>query len=650
MKSRTSFFKPITLKKDIFRFAPVWALYLIGMMLVLLTDGYNEYSYFAKYTLTPMMPAFAVVNLGYALIIGMLLFGDLFNTKMCYSLHAMPYRRESWLATHLLSGLLFSLVPNALAALYLMVQLEAYWYLALYWLLAVTLQFMFFFGIAAFSAMLTGNRIAMPAVYAGFNFVAMLLYATVNIIYVPMLEGVVVNTEAFTRFSPVVELFNFDFLLFEREIRVVNGINDNFFHFTGLGTGWGYMAILAAVGLAAMGAAFWLYRKRHLESAGDFVAFPRLKGVACVIMSLCVTLCFALLGTVAEMLPLWVFAGLVVGFFGSLMLLERRVKVFRKRTFLGFAAMAVLVVISFFTVELDWFGIESWTPDVQQVKSVQVSNSSRYNYEYDYMGSLRTTLEDPADIERIIQAHEDILSRLDERKVNGTNRHRVTLIYTMKSGRKVIRSYYAPASGTSYEIVRSYLYKTESVLGFTDPQAAAKRITYFYCDKGPVPPALYAKLLEALKADFAAGTVGPDQYGETYLEYELSLGDGKVEHRFFNIPDNAEHTMALLKSPEMLMGYGKWEELLVGIENLNVTGPESSGLIPMEQWTALLEALRKDIEAGNVDLTKWGSGEICLSYEHRMAGGEYAYREFYISEKAQQTWAWLLENFYTPAG
>ncbi len=646
MKLRTSCFKPVTLRKDILRFAPVWALYLIGMLLVLLTDGYNEYSYFAKYTLTSMLPAFAVVNLGYALVIGMLLFGDLFSTKMCYSLHAMPYRRESWLATHLLSGLLFSLVPNALAALYLMVHLDAYWYLALYWYLAVTLQFMFFFGIAAFSAMLTGNRIAMPAVYAGFNFVAMLLYATVQVIYVPMMEGVVVNTEAFTRFSPVVELFNFDFFLFEREIRVVNGINDNFFRFTGLGTGWGYMAILAAVGLAAMGAAFWLYRKRHLECAGDFVAFPRLKGLACVIMSLCVTLCFALVGTVAEMLLLWVFAGLVVGFFGSLMLLERRVKVFRKRTFLGFAAMAVLVAISFFAVELDWFGIESWTPRAQQVKSVQVSNSSRYNYEYDYMGRLSVSLEDPADIERIIQAHEDILGRLDERKVNGSPRHRVTLVYTLRSGRKVIRSYYAPASGTNYDIVRSYLYKTESVLGYSKPMEAAKRITYFYCDKGPVPQVLYTKLLEAILADFASGAIGPDIYGEYYLEYEITYGNDDVENRFFNISDEAKNTMALLKSPEMLMGYGKWDALLDGIENMQI----DSEPVPVEQWAALLEALRKDIEAGHVELAKWGEDGIVLYYEHRMEGGEYAHREFYISDKAQQTWAWLKDNFYTPAG
>lgn len=646
MKLRTSCFKPITLKKDIFRFAPVWALYLIGMMLVLLGNGYSEYSRFAKYTLSQMLPAFAVVNLGYALIIGMLLFGDLFNTKMCYSLHAMPYRRESWLATHLVSGLLFSLVPNAIACLYLMVRLEAYWFLALYWYLAITLQFLFFYGIAAVSAMLTGSRFAMLAVYAIFNFVAMLLYFSVNVIYAPMLEGVVVNTQAFTRFSPVVELFSFEFFLFERENRIVEGATHVFFIYKGLGTGWGYTAILSILGLVAMGVAFWLYRKRHLECAGDFVAFPRLKGAFCIILTLCVTLVFALAGKLLEGLLLWIFVGLFVGFFGSLMLLERRVKVFRKGTWLGFAAMVVVVALSVCAMAFDWLGIESWTPSVQQVQSVQVSNSSQYDIFENggYGNRLSATLEDPADIDRIIQAHEDILGRLGEMNINGNDRHRVTLVYKLKSGRTVVRSYYAPASGTNYQIIRSYLYRPISVLGFADAAAAAKNITYFYCDKGPVPPALYEEMLEALMGDAANGTIDPQKYGDCYVEYEIRDGNQTI-HRYMHISDQAEKTLELMKSPEMAMGYDDWATFLAGIESMQLDGEPVSA----QQWTGLLEALRKDIEAGTVDPDKGNGNGYWIYYEYRMENGEYAYREFIITEKAQNVKAWLEENLYTPA-
>lgn len=646
MKLRTSCFKPATLKKDILRFAPVWALYLIGMMLVLLGSGDGEYSRFAKYTLTPMMTAFGVINLGYAVVIAMLLFGDLFNTKMCYSLHAMPYRRESWLMTHLVSGLLFSLVPNVLAALYLLVLLESYWFLAFYWLLAVTLQFMFFFGIATFSAMLTGNRIAMLAVYGVIHFVAMLLYFAVNLLYLPMLDGVVVNTQAFTRFSPVVELFTFDYFQFTRmEIPVNNlqGHISTFFRYDGLADGWGYMAILSILGLVAMGGAFWLYRKRHLECAGDFVAFSKLKGPFCIILTLCVTLGFALVGKVAEMLVPWVFAGLFIGFFGSLMLLERRVKVFRKRTFLGVAVMAVAVAISFIAMEYDWLGIESWTPKLQQVKSVQVTNSSSYDAMENggYMGYLSADLEDPADIDRIIEAHEDMVDRLDEKG----SKYRVTLIYTLRSGRKVIRSYRAPASGTNYEIIRSYLYKSDVILGFSNVWDAAPKITYFYSDQGPVPGAMYARLLDAMMKDVVSGGITPDSYAERYVEYEIRDGDGTI-HRFLRITEQAENTLALLNTPELIMGYGTWDELLDGMESLRVQDVP----VPVDQWDAVLQALRKDIKAGTIQPAKYDSGACILTYQHRMRNGEYAYREFSISDEAQHLQAWLLEYFYKPAG
>ena len=261
MKLKTSFFKPVVLKKDILRFAPVWALYLIGMMLILLETGYYaDYDRFAYNRMADFIPSFAVVNIVYAAICANLLFGDLYNTKLCYSLHAMPYRRESWLVTHLVSGLSFSFVPNCVAALYMMTRLDAYWYMALCWLLATTLQFIFFYGLATVSAMLTGNRFAMLAVYAGFNFVSLLLYATINAIYLPMVTGVVVHMRAFSRFSPVVELFNFDYFQFTRKEVLVpdtakpgNEYMDIFYQLDGLSDGWGYLAILAVVGLAVSG-------------------------------------------------------------------------------------------------------------------------------------------------------------------------------------------------------------------------------------------------------------------------------------------------------------------------------------------------------------------------------------------------------------
>ncbi len=650
MKLKTSFFKPVTLKKDILRFAPIWVLYSVGMLLIFMGAGdYSDYDRFARNNLQEMVSFFGVANLVYAAIVANLLFGDLYNTKLCYSLHAMPYRRESWMATHLVSGLLFSLVPNLLTAVYLCVQLEGYWFLGLCWLLAVMLQFIFFFGIATVSALLTGNRFAMLVVYAGFHFIAMLLYAAVELIYVPMLNGVVANQEAFTRFSPVVELFTFNFFQFTRTVLSGNDIYGNvqsFYCFDGLADGWGYLAILGCVGVAAMAFGFWLYRKRHLESAGDFVAFPKLKGLACVIMTLCVTLCFAVVGELFGNTLTWLCIGLVIGFFGSLMLLERRLKVFRKKTFLGFGVMAVTVTLSVLAIYFDWFGIESWTPKADRVASVTVSDS-RYNNRYS--NSLTVTLEDEYDISQIIVAHEDILTRLDDK--HSSSYYQVYLTYKMKSGRTVSRYYYVPTTGDGYQIVRRYLYQTNAVLGFADATTAAANITYMYSSVGEVPSELYEKVLCALQIDCTNGHVLPDvRNTKYYLEYGFINSEGETVYRSLEIGPGAENVIALLNGPEIAMGYSDWAEFVKTVQKFTLSDKELSHKLSQDLKEDLLMAIRKDIEAGcDFGGRGVGSYDYVVSYYVPYPSGRTDYRELYITAKAQYTMAWLAANGYIPS-
>ena len=102
MKSRTSFFNLTALRKNITRFAPVWALYLIGGLLIGLNSISTftpEYGHGAR-SLANSIGPMAIINFLYAIIAAELLFGDLFNSRLCNALHAFPMRRESWFATH----------------------------------------------------------------------------------------------------------------------------------------------------------------------------------------------------------------------------------------------------------------------------------------------------------------------------------------------------------------------------------------------------------------------------------------------------------------------------------------------------------------------------------------------------------------------
>lgn len=616
MKLKTLSSKLTFFRKDITRFAPLWALYLIGMMLVFFEAGASQYYDIFAYAVIPdLVGYFGVINLAYAGLCAMLLFGDLFQTRMCYSLHALPQRRERLFFSHLGAGLCFSMIPNLVACAYLMVRLQDYWFLALLWLLASEIQFLFFFGLAALSVMLTGNRLGMLAVYAVLNFFSLLAYWTVNTIYLPQMKGVILSEEIFTLLCPVVHLFNFKFFTF-KSVPIDRKAAD-FFEYTGLGTGWDYLAAMAVIGVVILALAVVLYRRRNLESAGDFVAFRKLSPVVCVLLTLCVALVFAMFGDLTGSgYTTWLFVGLVIGYFGSLMLLERRLKVFRVKTFAGLAVLAAVMVGSFFMVENDVFNAVRWLPETDQVSSVTVANYN-YNastgYYEDYYNSNRiaVTLTEQSDITQIINAHEDILNRLDS---DPNTAHRVVLTYKLKDGRTVKRSYSAPADGVNYSIISAYFYTPENIFGYTDWDTYVNSIQYIAVEGFHIPQALQQTVLEALKADCEKGYVST-LYAYKDCEYHVNIQvrypDGTYVYRNLGVLSGAQETVALIKSPQVLLGYTDWADFLQNLTEVYVDGYQ----LRLDQQEGLMTALRSDCESGNiVDFYYEGAYEITYTY------------------------------------
>jgi hypothetical protein len=600
------------------------------------------------------------VNIIYAGVIALMVYGDLYNTRMCYSLHAAPLRREGILLSNLATGLSFSTVPNLLAMVYLMTQLEAYWYLALYWLLASTLQFMFFYSLATVSALLTGNRFAMVAMYALFNFVSMLLYGVTQMLYIPMMPGVVVNMDVFALFSPAVQVAReYKYFLFEEyetiiqvhEMGVIKEITEQHYRYLGLGDGWGYHAILGALSVAITGVGVWLYRLRHLECAGDFVAFSKIKGVVCVVLTICVALGFSLLGEAfASVYIIWMAVGLVIGFFGSLMLLERRIKVFRKKTFLGFGIMALVVTLSCLAVAGDWFGIITWTPEADRVQSVTIANYKNSDYDYngygmapDYYGNrISVTLTKENEIAEIITAHEDILAHMDDKlDENGKHKptHYIVISYKMKGGRTVIRAYSALTEGENYAIISKYFYTPKQVLGYTDPAEAARDAQYIYAANGEIPVEFAEKFFEALQKDAVNGQVATQYVGSektSYVEYYLRGNDYSISRQVYLLP-GATNTLALLNSPQVLMGYTDWEEYLGDVDEVLLN---YETVIGSEHYAGLLGAIKTDIENGNIGFDDMYNDYVCTV----VIQVDKMYRDLYIPETAENTMRYLKEN------
>ena len=323
MKLKTSFFNTTVLKKDITRFAPLWGLYTVFMLLFLvLFFGDNQEPASIATDAPYIMMAMGIVNFIYAGLCAIVLFGDLFSSKLCNALHAMPMRREGWFLTHIAAGMLFCVAPNALGTLIASVMLQQYCYLAFLWLAIMVCQFLFFFGIGAFSAQCAGNRLGAVAVYAIFNLLAVLAAFLIYTFYVPALYGIKFNWESFCRCSPVV-----GFSLMEYVSVKYNSIH-NRADFAGFITAdWQYLFIALAVGILLLAAAVILYRRRQMESAGDFIAVRPASPIFLILYTLCVgAVLFFIADTLNDQLAyLFLVIGFAIGFFTGWMLLEKKV-------------------------------------------------------------------------------------------------------------------------------------------------------------------------------------------------------------------------------------------------------------------------------------------------------------------------------------
>ena len=507
MKSRTSFFNVAAFKKNLTRFAPAWGLYGLLLLLVLLGNGDLSEQAFAD-SMRGTILAMAILNFFYALLCAQLIFGDLFSSRMCNALHAMPMRREGWFLTNVASGMLFSLAPNTVIALLCTVFCGEYWMIPLLWLCAVTMQFLFFFGVAVFSTYLVGHRFAMALVYVILNGFSVILYWLVYSIFEPMLYGVTISQDWFLDLCPVVKMCNFHYM----EIGWENMVS--YWRFD---DGWGYLGICAGLGILAMALALLCYRKRNLETAGDFAAVKPVGPIFLLLYTICGGACchgfFSLF--VGEENEIFLFLGLAIGFFTGLMLLQRTVRVFKVKNFLGFGAVVLAMIISIVVVRADLLGIVRWMPKVEQIKSVSITTNR--------ISADQLILTEEEDVEKILQIHQ---YGLENRKASTDGRRdtRVILTYTLRSGAVRQREYYVNVGTACGDMLRFYFSRPEMVLGDIYGKLDEFTLQGVELPDGKafiVSAEALRALMDAIMADCAGGDLAQDwaftePYGDQY--------------------------------------------------------------------------------------------------------------------------------------
>ncbi len=578
MQSKTSFFNPSLFRKHMTRFAPLWLLYtlalLLAMVLMYMEDGMD---FWFGNRMGEMIQYSSLINLLYAPAVAMLLFGDLYNSRMCYALHAMPMKRSCWYGTNLITGLVFSALPTAVfCGLSIPLLLNGCvvngWQIALWTFLGMNLTYLCFFGIAVFSALCVGNRFGMIATYAILNGGAYVAYFLIDSIYTPMLYGIVTPTTLLQNLTPIanlieaacLELDNYNELLRQAG----NHTEKIIAHYHLLTDGWTTLATWAAVGAVFLVLGNWMYKGRKLECAGGTMASKALEPVFQIAISLCAAAFFSIFIDVfigSRFRENWQYlflgSGLLVGWFAGRMLLERTVRVFRVKNFLGLAALAAVLAASLAMTFYDVFGIETWMPKAEEVKSATFGYSM-------YRGTSEE-LTEKSDIEAALRLQELALEdRLEESgtyyymdgvpldvetlKVPGP-RGEVTCRYTsviyidyvMNSGKVISRKYIVWGDGEEADIVNEYLSRWEvvSAAGYfgemvTTGDIAADALTYIHIEGTQVPLEYCGmrsveSLLEAIKADCEDRTMTQhSSFHEGHFEGVDSYGD-EIETRSF---------------------------------------------------------------------------------------------------------------------
>ena len=479
MRSKTSCFNSTLFKKNLSRYWPLWglasfggAMFPLAMLVNLLHDGFQLWSPLetteAYYTV--LSYGVPVISIVYAILCAMAVWSYLYNARSVGLMHTLPIRREGLFLTNLLSGLVMMAIPYAVTGvLTVLVTMLSGGFEpvgVLVTILGVAGESVFFFGLATFCAFIVGNVFMLPALYALFNFLAVLTDFTVNLLAQGFCFGIYSSYSGTVEWlSPVVYLMQkispnstyetqwvTDRLGGQRyETSVLTSVT--------LENGW-LIAAYAAVGAALLGLAWLLYRRRRSESAGDVVAVGWMKPVfryGCAAYSAILggRLLYALFwesfqnGLYFTVLPmiLCMIVGGAVGYYAASMLLAKTLRVFRS-TWKGMLAVALGCIALCAAMKFDVFGVVRRVPALDGIKTLQIYAADSNYY--------LTPGQDDALIEEVRALHQAIINDKDyaltaasaaSEAYSGADEEiphaytNVRFTYTLNSGLKVERQY-----------------------------------------------------------------------------------------------------------------------------------------------------------------------------------------------------------------
>ena len=500
MQSKRSFFNGTLFRKNLSRSWPLWGiLSLVGALVPLYMqlelmqnwsfhNAYidpNEFADALYNVVTMFAPGFTAA---YALLCAMLVWGYLYNARAVGLFHTLPVDRTCLFVTNTLSGLAMILIPYAVVG-FLICLLAVSWgffhlIAVLNTILAVLLLAVAFFGIATLCAMLTGHTVMLPVLYVLANILAPALEWLIGSLAEQFLIGID-RGELSLVFSPLLEIYdkfqcryNYNY----SDIAIIKG--------DAALTGLWVVALYALAGLAMLALAWFLYKKRHSECAGDVVAFRWMQpifryGIALLSALTLGQLLYVLLwrdlfqpGKYADVLPMFVCTVLtgLLGYYAASMLLAKSKRVFRG-SLKGVGVVCAGAVALMLLVSVDVLGIERRVPALDEIASVTLWDQGDIVGEFD-------PAEDPGQVEVIRAFHQAIVNDRDYIRGYSSRQHiaagerisshRIRVNYQLKNGAAVRRVY--DLWFNKSRAAQAGTYESELIRFYEDPEVRRRSV------------------------------------------------------------------------------------------------------------------------------------------------------------------------------
>lgn len=474
MKSKTSFFNKAIYKKNLSLFWPIWGAYFLyelftGPLYLWFHFG-KERSNKLEILLGSIGGKTDIVAIAIAsLIVGMALFNYLFTSKSANMIHAMPLTRLELYGTNLFSGFTFLFVPQLVSFFFSVLVCLAngvaeVQYLGIWFLACLGMSF-FFFSIVVLCVMLTGQLFALPIYFVICNLFVEGIITGISLLTGMMAYGVSgtsLQGGSLRCLSPI--LYLMDQVKLTGRYSIVNNRGD--YELTEIQMhGGGAVVCYAVVAILFYALAYYGYKKREIECAGDLLTFSWLKplfrwGAGVCFGFLGGTLGMYFLRDMVENLPFvaWPIMVVMIGmfiFFFAEMLIQKSVHVVSKRRCKECGVFIVFMALAFSGIYLYGYSSAHHIPDVDEVQYAYVD----MNYPVEFEGE---------DIAQVLELQKEILQQQSVIKeelemneaVNGSGY--VTITYRMKDGSVLTRNYTLPSGAeVSTEMFRR-IYEWES--------------------------------------------------------------------------------------------------------------------------------------------------------------------------------------------